>query len=301
MEHVRTIIREFSTRTPAVLVVEARSGAVIVDGHAGDSVRIEAALHLWSDEPGDADDDARLVAQGIRQEGSSVVIDAPPLSQNQGGWGLLHFGVRGSRVDYQIGVPRETAVRITARSGRVHVAKTQGPVNCDVRSGRCQVEDVQGDVTIVSRSGTVVIEGMEGALSAEARSGRVKVQRVRGSAKLEAKSGSIEAEGVAGDLRATARTGAISIEDAGGKVEVRSRCGPVRYRGRVNGDFDIEVHTGPIMLAVDPDQPFFIDAESHIGPVRSELSPRRGGPQPAAGGPKVRLRTHTGPITLTRA
>jgi hypothetical protein len=57
-----------------------------------------------------------------------------------------------------------------------------------------------------------------------------------------------------------------------------------------------------IHLAVDPGFPFFIDAESDLGAVRSDLPPRRGGGgSPNGAGPKVRLRTHTGAIRLTRA
>ena len=66
------------------------------------------------------------------------------------------------------------------------------------------------------------------------------------------------------------------------------------------GDIDMRAHTGLIHLAVDPAAPFFIDAESDLGAVRSDLPPRSGGASNGTG-PKVRLRTHTGAIRLTRA
>jgi len=66
-------------------------------------------------------------------------------------------------------------------------------------------------------------------------------------------------------------------------------------------DADGRLHLGLIHLAVDPDYPFFVDAESDIGAVRSDLPPRRAGGAPNGTGPKVRLRTHTGAIRLTRA
>jgi len=299
MEHVRTVTREFTTGVRAALDVEARSGAVSVEGYEGDAVLIEAVLHVWTDVASDADEDASLVARSMTQDGAKVSIRAPALSQSGGGWSLLHFG-RGSRVDYRIRVPATSDVRVDARSGRVSVARVTGHVDCEMRSGKCTVEEIRGDVAMRSRSGSVSIDGVEGALTAEARSGRVKVRRVRGRVSVEARSGSIDIADAGGDLRASARSGAISIEDAGGAVNVRSRCGPVRYRGAVKGDFDIEVQTGPIMLSVDTRHPFFIDAEAHLGPVRSELSPRRGAGQPSGDGPKVRLRTHTGPITIAR-
>jgi hypothetical protein len=74
----------------------------------------------------------------------------------------------------------------------------------------------------------------------------------------------------------------------------------MRYRGRVCDDMDIEAHAGSITLAVDPDAPFFVDAESQVGSVRSDLAPRRNGGTAAAGGPRVKLRSRAGSIRLTR-
>ena len=75
----------------------------------------------------------------------------------------------------------------------------------------------------------------------------------------------------------------------------------MHYRGAVRGDVDIEVKAGPITLAVETAQPFFIDAEARIGVVSSDLPPRRAGDAPATGGPRVRLRTHTGAIHIKAA
>jgi hypothetical protein len=69
----------------------------------------------------------------------------------------------------------------------------------------------------------------------------------------------------------------------------------------VLGDVDIEASAGSIVFAVDPAYPFFIDAESHVGSVRSELPPRPKGSVPQAGGPKVRLRSRAGSIRITAA
>jgi hypothetical protein len=85
-------------------------------------------------------------------------------------------------------------------------------------------------------------------------------------------------------------------------VRAQARTGAIRYRGKVLADMDMRAHAGLIHMAVDPEYPFFVDAESDVGVVRSELPPRRGGGGPAHGaGPKVRLRTHAGAIKLTRA
>lgn len=299
MEHTRTITREFETGTKAVLHVEARSGAVAVEAGAGDRVLVEAVVHVWSDLALEADEAASLVARGMEQDSHRVIVRAPALPHTEG-WSL--WGRRGARVDYTVRVPDETAVRVLSRSGRIQIGGTSGRVHAETVSGRCGVERVQGDVTAIARSGSLAIEHVTGDVTAEARSGRIELRHVTGTASVEAKSGAAEVRDVGGDLRVSTHTGAITIEDARARVRAKAHTGAIRYHGRVVADMDMAAHTGLIQLAVDPACPFFIDAESDLGVVRSDLPPRRGGAAPANGtGPKVRLRTHTGAIRLTRA
>ncbi|HYM16142.1 MAG TPA: DUF4097 family beta strand repeat-containing protein [Dehalococcoidia bacterium] len=300
MEHTRTITREFTTGENAVLHMESRSGAVAVEAGAGASVRVEAIVHVWSDLAVEADEAASLVGRGMEQDAHRVIIRAPSMPQTEG-WSLWG-GKRGSRVDYTVRVPSSTAVRVLSRSGRVQISRTKGRVHVEAISGRCGVDHITGNVTAVARSGSLTIEHIEGDVTAETKSGRVEVGHVSGTATVEARSGTAELRDIGGELRVATHTGAITIEDAHAAVRARAQTGAIRYRGRVEADMDMKAHTGLIQLAVDPAQPFFIDAESSLGSVRSDLPPRRGGSGSADGaGPKVRLRTHTGAIRLTRA
>ncbi|MEX2246382.1 MAG: DUF4097 family beta strand repeat-containing protein [Dehalococcoidia bacterium] len=298
MEHVRNITREFETGKHAVMHVEGRSGSVEVEGYEGTSVRVDATVRIWSDLSVEADDAASTVAQNMEQDGHRVIVRAPSLPQSHVGWNVL-LGARGSRVDYAIRVPKGSAVRVLSRSGRISIHRIDGRVHCEAMSGKTQVEEITGDVTASSRSGSVSIEQVRGNVTADVRSGKVRVHHVTGDVVIEARSGAVEVAETGASLRVIARSGAVMIDDAEGPVHARARCGALRYRGRVKADFDIEVHTGNIQFSVDPEYPFFIDAESHIGPVTSSL-PRRGGEPPPAGGPKVRLRARTGPIRISR-
>jgi DUF4097 and DUF4098 domain-containing protein YvlB len=235
----------------------------------------------------------------MEQDAHRVIVRTPELRRPEG-WGFF-FGHKGPRVDYRVRVPLRTATRVLSRSGAVQISHIEAVVHTEARSGRLGVDDVRGDVTIVSRSGSVLVERVAGDVVAEARSGKIRLADVQGRASLEASSGSIELDGIGGDVRIIARSGGITIDDVGGKVYARTHAGGVRLRGAIRDDVDIEAHAGAITLAVDPSLPFFIDAESHAGSVRSDLPPRRNGSGPASGGPKVRLRTHAGAIRVTRA
>lgn len=298
MEHTRTITREFDTGDNAVLHIEARSGAVLVESHAAARVHVEAVVHVWSDLAADADEAASLVERGMEQDAHRVIVRAPSLPQTEG-WSVWG-GKRGSRVDYTVRVPVRTAVRVLSKSGRVHIARTEGRVHLESGSGRCSIEDVAGDVTVIARSGSLTIERVRGDVTAEARSGRIEVRGVTGKASIQSRSGATEIHEIGGDVDISAHTGSVTIDGAHGQVRARAHTGAIRYRGKVEDDIDMKAQTGLIHLAVDPAQPFFVDAESEIGSVRSDLPPRRGDASANGSGPKVRLRTHTGAIRLTR-
>ncbi|MBF6600552.1 MAG: DUF4097 family beta strand repeat protein [Dehalococcoidia bacterium] len=302
MELVRSVSRQFVTGTESVLHLEARAGRVLVEGRPLDRVEVEAEVHVWSVSSDEADEAVRAVEAGMEQEvDGRVVVRAPALRETSGGWSLLKLAQRGTRVEYRVRVPMTSSVRVLSRSGRVEISGVHGRIHCEMISGRSQVRDIEGETTVVSRSGTVEVERIAGSVKLEARSGRVRLRDVRGAATVESRSGTIEVSRVTGELRVNGRTGSISVDAPGAAVHVRSRCGPVRYRGVVPGDVDIELHIGPIVFAVDTTAPIYIDAETRVGAVTSDLPPRRRGQPPATGGPKVRLRTQTGSIHLTRA
>jgi DUF4097 and DUF4098 domain-containing protein YvlB len=300
MEQIRTVTREFATGDKAVLHLESRSGSVITEGRDIDRVVVEATVHVWTDISAEADDAAILVERNMEQDGHRVIVRAPSLRTEEGRSIFSIVGWKSSRVDYLVRVPRRTAVRVLSRSGSVQIAHVEGIVHTEAMSGRIGLDDVRGDVTAVSRSGSLSVERIAGDLSVDARSGKVRIKGVAGKAAVEARSGTLEVEDVGGDVRVTSRAGSVSVANVGGKLYARTRAGSMRYRGRVCDDMDIEAHAGSITLAVDPDFPFFIDAESSVGSVRSDLPPRRNGSGPAAGGPRVRLRSHAGSIRLTR-
>jgi DUF4097 and DUF4098 domain-containing protein YvlB len=299
MEFTRTVTAEFETPEKTVLHVESRSGAVSVETHAKASVRIEAIIRIWADHEAEAGEAAALVERGMTQDDQRrVIVRAPSLPQSEG-WSF--WGKRGARVDYNIVVPARTAVRVLSRSGRVTINGTEGRVHVESGSGRVMLGGITGDIELVSRSGSISADRVKGAFSAEARSGRIDVRRIDGKVAVQSRSGHIEVRDVTGDLEVRAHTGTITIENARSGVYARTHTGGVRFSGKVEGDVALSAHTGSITMAVDPEFSFFLEAESEVGTVRSDLPPRRAGDAgPSEGGPKVRLRTHTGSIRITR-
>ncbi|HXF52185.1 MAG TPA: DUF4097 family beta strand repeat-containing protein [Dehalococcoidia bacterium] len=313
MEYIRTHTVEFDTGPSCRLSVDSPSGATVVEGRDTERVRVQIIAHLWEESASDADDTMARVLRGVRHENASVRIEIPSL-RSAGPW--FFFG-RGSRVDLQIEAPRDTAVRIASRSGRVEVVQVTGPVEIEQRSGRATVigvrrnvqiasrsgaieaEDIGGDVILRSRTGKVTVRRVAGDVTVQSRTGAVQVEGTDGDVDIESRTGRIVIERAQGDVRAVTTTGAISVAEAGGRVHLEATTGAVRYRGAVLGDIDIRVTTGAITLEIDPDRPFFLDAETVTGRIASDLRPRREG-APPAGAPSVRLRAVTGAITIKR-
>lgn len=313
MEYIRTHTVEFPTGRSCRLVVDSPSGATVVEGRDVDRATIQVVAHLWEDTADDADDTMARVVRSIRHENGSVRIEVPSL-RSGGPWFL--FG-RGSRVELQIAVPRDTAARIVSRSGRVEIGRISGPLEVEQRSGRAtvagidrdvriasrsgavDVESVGADVTIQSRTGKVTAREVRGNLSIQSRTGAVRVERMDGRVDIESRTGRTVVERVRGDVRVVTTTGAIGVAEAGGSVHLQATTGAVRLRSAIRGDVDIRVTTGAIVLEVDPRHPFFLDAETTTGRITSDLEPRRQG-APPAGAPSVRLRAVTGAIRIAR-
>lgn len=313
MEYIRTETIEFDTGPSCRLSVDSPSGAIVIEGGEAPRVRIQIIAHLWVDTASDADDIMARVLRGVRHEHGAVHIGIPPLP-SAGPW--FFFG-RGSRVDLLIETPRDTTAHVVSRSGRVEVARVTGPVDIEQRSGRATVIGVRGDVHIASRSGSIEAEDIDGAVTLRSRTGKVTVRQAAGDVSVHSRTGAVHIEGAGGDVevesrtgrivierargdvRAVTTTGAIGVADAGGRVHLEATTGAVRYRGAVRGDIDIRVTTGAIMLEIEPDHPFFLDAETVTGRIASDLRPRREG-APPAGAPSVRLRAVTGAITIKR-
>jgi DUF4097 and DUF4098 domain-containing protein YvlB len=276
MEYIRTFTREFDTGPEADLSVDGRAGAITVRGEETARVRIEVVARLWGEDEAEADDQAELIKGGIRRDGNRISIRAPALLHPRS----FIFFTRGPRIDYQISVPKKTKATIANRSGRTEIEQIAGPLDVDSRSGRVSVREIGADVRVTSRSGSVQVESIGGSLTLESRSGSVRVSACKR------------------DVSLISRSGSVVIEEVGGKLKLESRSGAVRYEGAVLDAFEIDVRSGLVRLAVDAERPFFLDAQSDHGAVRSDLPLRRGGGAPSADGPTLRVRTRSGMIHI---
>ena len=311
MEYIRTATLEYPTGAAVRLEYDGRAGNLLLEGADTDRMTVQIVAHVNGEGAAAADTALQRIVDGIRHNGDAVSIRVPQI-ETAGPWFLFS---RGVRVDYAITAPRRTVCQIANRSGRVEVARIDGPVEIGQRSGRTSVRQITGAVQVSSRSGAVEAEEIGDNLAVTTASGRVTARNIGGDAQIESASGGVRVEQVAGTLAVQSASGRIEVRDVGGSVRLstasgrlslahcggearlKTASGAVRYQGGVRGDMDIETVSGGIDLDVDPRRPFYLDAETRSGSVRSNLVPRRGGPPPE-GAPTVRLRSVSGSIRI---
>jgi hypothetical protein len=125
----------------------------------------------------------------IEQRGNEIVVE-PHLYEQERSWLDLFRGKR-FRVDFEITLPRESAVDAQTVSGDLEVEGTRGPARLESVSGDVSVADVQGPMRLKSVSGDVECTDYVGIVAGSSVSGDVDIHgRVRG----------IELHTVSGDI-----------------------------------------------------------------------------------------------------
>lgn len=133
--------------TGGELQLNTFSGHVRITGGAGRQVTINATRSGSRDQ-------LDAIKLNISQEGSTVVVEA---NQRERSW-FTWWGRRDVvDTDFDITVPRQTAVALHVFSSAVDVSGVDGDLNVHTFSAPIQLADVAGPVTVHSFSGSIAI------------------------------------------------------------------------------------------------------------------------------------------------
>jgi putative adhesin/cell wall-active antibiotic response 4TMS protein YvqF len=277
-----------------------------VDVHPSDTNRVvlDVRKTIRAAQKADADRYANDFTFSIRNEGSRYRILS---SRDEGG------RVGRSRQYYKssmtILVPKQSAIQVDNRNGKVTVENLAGTQNITNRYGQVEVRGIMGAVEVENRNGSVTVEDVSdavkitdrysevnaknigGSLQIANRNGSVYVSEVRGNTTISNAYGPITAENITGDLTLNGRNNSIEAEHVSGRVTadasyqnvtIRDASGPITVRNR-NGDVvvgfvkppdkDVSVVTqySNVRLELPPAASFNIDARTQHGSVDSEF------------------------------
>ena len=133
-------VREMTIAKPDLLTVDGRqNGGISIKGENRSDVLIRACVQTW----GDSESEVRSIAQNIKIQNGSIV--QAENSVNEKNWS----------VSYQILVPRNTNLKLTANNGGISIGNVEGNMDFETRNGGISVKEVAGNVKGRTKNGGV--------------------------------------------------------------------------------------------------------------------------------------------------
>jgi len=326
MQYLRRIERTLAAGATADLRVANSRGDLVVIGEDRADVTLVAQIAVEARDEASGRERLDAVEIPVAAEGEHLVVGPPAYPESDEHahrfargfhddgesfpFGGLRFGGTGIiaavrrividsdvRVDMELRVPRRCAVNADLRAGTLRVSGVHAGVTARSRSGRCEIADIGGDVTLETHSGHATVHAIRGGVKVESRSGRIDISEVDGDLDVDVRSGRFDGRGVGGRARVRGQSGMVRLENARGPVEISAESGAVEVRGPVVAPITIDVRAGSARIAVPADARFYLDAESRLGSVRSDL-PVGEDERPPADALTVRVRTEMGSIRI---
>jgi Putative adhesin len=260
-----TFERTLSSGSSPNVSISTGSGYIHLHPGSGDQIHIIGHVHSshgWMGGGGDADSRVQQIVNNppIVQNGNDVIIGERHNND------LFH----NISIDYEITLPRGSAINSTTGSGDVEIQDVGASVKAQSGSGSVRVHGVQGMTTLGTGSGDIELQ-----------------QNGPGDVKAETGSGSIRLHGISGGLRAS--TGSGDIEAEGQPTtdwKVTTGSGSVRLSvGNAHFNLDADTGSGNISVA----QPMTMQGSLN----RHHVSAVVGG-----GGPTIRVGTGSGDIQI---
>jgi Putative adhesin len=257
--------RTLSAGSSPNVSVSTGSGYIRLHPGSGDQIHIIGHVHSshgWMSGGGDADSRVQQIVSNppIVQNGNDITI------------GERHNNdlFRNISIDYEITLPRGSAINSTTGSGDV------------------EIQDVGASVKAQSGSGSVRVHGVQGMTNLGTGSGDIELQQTGpGDVKAETGSGSIRLHGISGGLKASTGSGDIEAEgQPTSDWKVSTGSGSVRLSvGNAHFNLDADTGSGNISVA----QPMTMQGSLN----RHHVSAVVGG-----GGPTIRVGTGSGDISI---
>ncbi len=257
--------RTLSAGSSPNVSISTGSGYIRLHPGSGDQIHIIAHVHSshgWMGGGGDADSRVQQIVSNppIIQNGNDITIGERHNND------LFH----NISIDYEITLPRGSAINSITGSGDV------------------EIQDVGASVKAQSGSGSVRVHGVQGMTNLGTGSGDIELQQTGpGDVKAETGSGSIRLHGIAGGLKASTGSGDIEAEgQPTSDWKVSTGSGSVRLSvGNAHFNLDADTGSGNISVA----QPMTMQGSLN----RHHVSAVVGG-----GGPTIRVGTGSGDIQI---
>ena len=214
-----TIKNRFPTSANPSFLLHTRNGKVSVEGWDQNSIEIQREA---------ASDLMEVIIMGGEQKVS--VLTHPTRER---------FTPQEARLDFQIRVPRQAAVRIDSE---------------------------RGEITVRNLEGSLTIEGVSTNVSLSKLKGHIAVRTVDGPIQILASEGTINADSISGDLK--------FIQVNGSELVANTNSGAILYQGDFGegGTYVLNNYSSPIDILASAKASFDLTARAVMGLIESSLS-----------------------------
>ncbi|MBM3764884.1 MAG: hypothetical protein FJW32_05795 [Acidobacteria bacterium] len=183
-------ISEQSLAAPGRLSVDGgRNGGVSVHGWSENRMLVRARIDAWAE----TESEASLIGGQVQIGAAGAQVKASgPESKGDNGWA----------VSYEIFVPRQTNLSVSAHNGGVNLEELQGQISFSTHNGGVNIKNLGGDVKGSTHNGGVHVElaggsWQGGGLNVETHNGGVRVNAPREYAarfRVETRNGGISSD-----------------------------------------------------------------------------------------------------------
>lgn len=259
--HAADFNRSLTVGNSPDLYVSNGSGHIHIFAGSDTEVHIQAHVSSNWQMFGNADDSVHRIVSNppIRQNGNEIRVGDIPSEDRS-----LFNNIT---IDYEISVPRATALNLHSGSG-------------DLR-----------------------VDGVGRYLKAQTGSGSVSGFNISGAADLRTGSGDIELDEQApADVQAVTGSGSIRIRGLDGKLTARTGSGDIDASGKLLGEAHLQSGSGSIHLHSGPDARYSVEASTGSGSIRvagqENSEHHHVSRQVNGGGPLVEAHTGSGDIEI---
>jgi hypothetical protein len=303
----QTFERSLAVTGPVTLSVSTGSGDIAIRTGPDAAVKVIGTVKPNSSWGGPGPQEAEAAVR--------AVLAAPPVTQQGNSIEIGKFTdpELGKRVtvDYQITVPKATALTARSGSGDIAIGDIGGPVSAQAGSGDIGVGRVTGVVKVQVGSGDVAIAAAQEA-DVSAGSGDVNVGDVAGAVHVRAGSGDIRVRQVAaGALDLSSGSGDVVAQGLTGPAKIHTASGDVRLAGTPKADWDVSTASADVTIEIPEGTGFRVSVSSMSGAITNEhgvagaqgtaTSRRDYEATVGQGGPTIHVKSASGAVQIRKA
>jgi DUF4097 and DUF4098 domain-containing protein YvlB len=158
-------------------------------------------------------------------------------------------------------------------AGDINLTAATGPVAVKTSGGSIHLGQVDADTRAETSAGEITVKAAKAKLNAKTSGGEIHLGQLEGPTEAQTSAGAIRVKVAQATLAAKTSGGEIKIEEARDTVRAETSAGSIEanFSAQPQSDCRLVTSGGSIVVKLDPELGFELDARTSAGEVRTEL------------------------------